>query len=43
MTGEYSKAIGPGAMVNLEQDMGGSPLRDFVKAEWFEPLEENQS
>jgi hypothetical protein len=36
---EYSRALGRGAVVDLNEPVGKGRLRDHVDASWFEPLE----
>lgn len=36
---EFSRQLGPGQIVDLDEPMGELTLKDFVKEQWFEPLE----
>lgn len=35
---EFGRQFAPGQVVDLDDAVGGRPLRDYVDAAWFEPM-----
>ena len=36
---DWGRSFGAGSMVDLDATLGGTPIRDLVRPEWFEPID----